>query len=203
MQLQLDDSLRANDDFKENIAIIERRNNLLQAELEELRALLEQTERGRKLAEQELLDVSERVQLLHSQVREDYMLLYNNYFTLYNPIFYFLLLEHQPDKPEEEAGGRHVPASVRGGGGCAGVQECWGKGEEGHYWCCHDGRGAKEGAGHQRSSGAHEEEHGADHQRPAAPSGWGWADRHEGGQEAGPEAGGQGEFLIISIKNNE
>ncbi|XP_041092606.1 myosin-7-like [Polyodon spathula] len=66
-QLQLDDSLRANDDLKENIAIVERRNNLLQAELEELRAVLEQTDRGRKLAEQELLDISERVQLLHSQ----------------------------------------------------------------------------------------------------------------------------------------
>uniref|UniRef100_A0A7N8XJ06 Myosin-7-like n=1 Tax=Mastacembelus armatus TaxID=205130 RepID=A0A7N8XJ06_9TELE len=66
-QLQLDDSLRASDDLKENIAIVERRNNLLQAELEELRAALEQTDRSRKLAEQELLDVSERVQLLHSQ----------------------------------------------------------------------------------------------------------------------------------------
>ncbi|KAJ8413253.1 hypothetical protein AAFF_G00092490 [Aldrovandia affinis] len=66
-QLQLDDSLRANDDLKENAAIIERRNNLLQAELDELRSLVEQTERARKLAEQELLDVSERVQLLHSQ----------------------------------------------------------------------------------------------------------------------------------------
>ncbi|KAF7708892.1 hypothetical protein HF521_017949, partial [Silurus meridionalis] len=66
-QLQLDDALRANDEFKENIAIVERRNNLQQAELDELRALVEQTERCRKLAEQELLDVSERVQLLHSQ----------------------------------------------------------------------------------------------------------------------------------------
>uniref|UniRef100_A0A8P4KMZ5 Myosin-6 n=1 Tax=Dicentrarchus labrax TaxID=13489 RepID=A0A8P4KMZ5_DICLA len=66
-QLQLDDTLRANDDLKENIAIVERRNNLLQAELDELRSVVEQTERGRKLAEQELLDVSERVQLLHSQ----------------------------------------------------------------------------------------------------------------------------------------
>uniref|UniRef100_A0AAR2JSS0 Myosin heavy chain 7 n=1 Tax=Pygocentrus nattereri TaxID=42514 RepID=A0AAR2JSS0_PYGNA len=66
-QLHLDDALRANDDLKENIAIVERRNNLLQAELDELRSTLEQTERVRKLAEQELLDVSERVQLLHSQ----------------------------------------------------------------------------------------------------------------------------------------
>ncbi|XP_068197315.1 myosin-7 [Antennarius striatus] len=66
-QIQLDDCVRGNADLKENIAIVERRNNLLQAELEELRSALEQTERGRKLAEQELLDVSERVQLLHSQ----------------------------------------------------------------------------------------------------------------------------------------
>uniref|UniRef100_A0A672M0B8 Myosin-7-like n=1 Tax=Sinocyclocheilus grahami TaxID=75366 RepID=A0A672M0B8_SINGR len=67
IQIQLDDTLRSNDDLKENIAIVERRNNLLQAELDELRSLVEQTERGRKLAEQELLDISERVQLLHSQ----------------------------------------------------------------------------------------------------------------------------------------
>ncbi|XP_078501043.1 myosin-6 [Lissotriton helveticus] len=66
-QLQLDDVVRANDDLKENIAIVERRNNLLQAELEELRAVVEQTERARKLAEQELIETSERVQLLHSQ----------------------------------------------------------------------------------------------------------------------------------------
>ncbi|XP_043990731.1 myosin-6 [Gambusia affinis] len=66
-QIQLDESVRTNDDLKENMAIVERRNNLLQAELEELRGALEQTERSRKLAEQELLDVSERVQLLHSQ----------------------------------------------------------------------------------------------------------------------------------------
>ena len=48
---------------------MERRANLLQAEVEELRATLEQTERARKLAEQELLDSNERVQLLHTQVR--------------------------------------------------------------------------------------------------------------------------------------
>uniref|UniRef100_A0A674BPA0 Myosin heavy chain 6 n=1 Tax=Salmo trutta TaxID=8032 RepID=A0A674BPA0_SALTR len=56
-QLQLDDALRGGDDLKENIAIVERRNNLMQAELDELRSLVEQTERGRKLAEQELMDV--------------------------------------------------------------------------------------------------------------------------------------------------
>ncbi|XP_075425192.1 myosin-7 [Ascaphus truei] len=65
--IQLDDAVRANEDLKENIAIVERRNMLLLAELEELRALVEQTERARKLAEQELIETSERVQLLHSQ----------------------------------------------------------------------------------------------------------------------------------------
>lgn len=49
--------------------MVERRANLMQAEVEELRASLEQTERSRKMAEQELLDASERVQLLHTQVR--------------------------------------------------------------------------------------------------------------------------------------
>uniref|UniRef100_A0A8C5N8M9 Myosin-6-like n=1 Tax=Gouania willdenowi TaxID=441366 RepID=A0A8C5N8M9_GOUWI len=66
-QLQLDDTQHANDDLRENIALLERRNNLIQAELEELRAGLEQTDRSRKLAEQELTDASERTQLLHAQ----------------------------------------------------------------------------------------------------------------------------------------
>ena len=38
--------------------MVERRANLLQAEIEELRATLEQTERSRKIAEQELLDAT-------------------------------------------------------------------------------------------------------------------------------------------------
>ncbi|XP_058673298.1 myosin-3-like [Ammospiza caudacuta] len=66
-QLHLDDAVRAQDDLKEQVAMVERRANLLQAEVEELRAALEQTERSRKLAEQELLDAAERAQLLHSQ----------------------------------------------------------------------------------------------------------------------------------------
>ncbi|XP_043570360.1 myosin-1B [Chiloscyllium plagiosum] len=66
-QLQIDETLRSNEDLKEQLAMSERRNNLQQAEIEELRAALEQTERARKLAEQELIDASERVQLLHTQ----------------------------------------------------------------------------------------------------------------------------------------
>ncbi|XP_057894808.1 myosin-1B-like isoform X6 [Melospiza georgiana] len=66
-QIHLDDALRTQEDLKEQVAMVERRANLLQAEVEELRAALEQTERSRKLTEQELLDASERVQLLHTQ----------------------------------------------------------------------------------------------------------------------------------------
>lgn len=67
-QLHLDDALRGQEDMKEQVAMVERRNTLMLAEIEELRAALEQTERGRKVAEQELVDATERVGLLHSQV---------------------------------------------------------------------------------------------------------------------------------------
>ncbi|KAM6111284.1 myosin-1B isoform 2-T2 [Pterocles gutturalis] len=66
-QIHLDDALRTQEDLKEQVAMVERRANLLQAEVEELRAALEQTERCRKVAEQELMDTNERVQLLHTQ----------------------------------------------------------------------------------------------------------------------------------------
>uniref|UniRef100_A0A8C3KMB0 Myosin heavy chain n=1 Tax=Calidris pygmaea TaxID=425635 RepID=A0A8C3KMB0_9CHAR len=66
-QLHLDYALRTQEDLKEQVAMVEHRANLLQAEVEELRAALEQTERSRKVAEQELLDATERVQLLHTQ----------------------------------------------------------------------------------------------------------------------------------------
>lgn len=67
-QLHLDDAVRASEDMKEQAAMVERRNGLMVAEIEELRVALEQTERGRKVAETELVDASERVGLLHSQV---------------------------------------------------------------------------------------------------------------------------------------
>ncbi|KAK5912530.1 hypothetical protein CesoFtcFv8_002391 [Champsocephalus esox] len=65
--LHLDEALRGEADMKEQVAMVERRNNLMIAEIEELRAALEQTERCRKVAEQELVDASERVGLLHVQ----------------------------------------------------------------------------------------------------------------------------------------
>ena len=67
-QLHLDDAVRGQDDLKEQAAMVERRNGLMVSEIEELRVALEQTERGRKVAEQELVDASERAGLLHSQV---------------------------------------------------------------------------------------------------------------------------------------
>jgi myosin protein heavy chain len=54
--------------MKEQVSMVERRNNLMMAEIEELK----QTERGRKVAEQELVDAIERVGLLHSQVHIKY-----------------------------------------------------------------------------------------------------------------------------------
>lgn len=66
--LHLDEALRSQEDMKEQVAIMERRTCLLLAEVEELRAALEQSDRSRKLAEQELVDACERVGLLNSQV---------------------------------------------------------------------------------------------------------------------------------------
>lgn len=66
--LHLDEALRSQEEQKEQVAVMERRTCLMQAEVEELRAALEQSERSRKLAEQELVDACERGALLHSQV---------------------------------------------------------------------------------------------------------------------------------------
>ncbi|XP_075893331.1 myosin heavy chain, fast skeletal muscle-like [Nelusetta ayraudi] len=66
-QLHLDEAVRGQEEMREQVAMVERRNNLMLAEIEELRAALEQTERSRKVAEQELVDASERVGLLNSQ----------------------------------------------------------------------------------------------------------------------------------------
>ncbi|XP_034545062.1 myosin heavy chain, fast skeletal muscle-like [Notolabrus celidotus] len=66
-QLHLDEAIRGQEEMREQVAMVERRNNLMLAEIEELRAALEQTDRSRKIAEQELVDASERVGLLHSQ----------------------------------------------------------------------------------------------------------------------------------------
>ena len=96
--------------MKEQAAMVERRNGLMVAEIEELRAALEQTERGRKVAEQELVDASERVGLLHSQVENK-----NGCFNLYiketipafqqniTEVVSFSTLEHKSAEHQEEA----------------------------------------------------------------------------------------------------
>ncbi|XP_048102750.1 myosin-3-like isoform X2 [Alosa alosa] len=66
-QVHLDDALHGQEDLKEQLAIVERRNALMTTEIEEMRAALEQSDRCRKMAEQELVDVSEKMQFLHTQ----------------------------------------------------------------------------------------------------------------------------------------
>lgn len=63
-----DEEQRLAAELREQAQALERRAALLAAELEELRAALEQGERSRRLAEQELLEATERLNLLHSQV---------------------------------------------------------------------------------------------------------------------------------------
>ena len=67
LQEAVDVSHRASEDLTEQVAMIERRANLLCGELVEAKGALEQTERGRKLAESELLEANERGGLLHTQ----------------------------------------------------------------------------------------------------------------------------------------
>merc|ERR1712053_71492 len=61
------DAERRSEDVVEQMAVIERRSNLLAGEIEELRNGVEQAERGRKLAETELNESAERSNLLHTQ----------------------------------------------------------------------------------------------------------------------------------------
>merc|ERR1739848_707514 len=64
---KFDDAERRSEDVVEQMAVIERRSNLLGGEIEELRNAVEQAERGRKLAETEFNESNERSNLLHTQ----------------------------------------------------------------------------------------------------------------------------------------
>merc|ERR1739848_84234 len=66
-EAKYDDAERRSEDVIEQMAVIERRSNLLTGEIEELRNAVEQAERGRKLAETELNESNERSNLLHTQ----------------------------------------------------------------------------------------------------------------------------------------
>uniref|UniRef100_A0A4W4FDA0 Myosin, heavy chain 7B, cardiac muscle, beta a n=1 Tax=Electrophorus electricus TaxID=8005 RepID=A0A4W4FDA0_ELEEL len=67
LQMELDETIHRSEELKEQVAVTDRRNTLLSAEVEDLRGQAEQTDRARKLAEHELLETVERVNLLHSQ----------------------------------------------------------------------------------------------------------------------------------------
>ncbi|XP_075995947.1 myosin-7-like [Genypterus blacodes] len=66
-QLELEDQIQLTNQLKEQIALTERRCSLMAAEEEELRGILEQTDYARKMAEHELVEVAERVNLLSTQ----------------------------------------------------------------------------------------------------------------------------------------
>lgn len=68
-QLDLDEKLYLLGQLREQLVLLERRCSLLTAEEEELRGILEQTDRSRKVAEHELVEVAEAVNLLSAQVR--------------------------------------------------------------------------------------------------------------------------------------
>lgn len=67
-QVELEDKVQLTNQLREQIVLLERRCSLMTAEEEELREILEQTDRARKMAEHELVEVAERVNLLTTQV---------------------------------------------------------------------------------------------------------------------------------------
>ncbi|XP_065142127.1 myosin-1 isoform X2 [Paramisgurnus dabryanus] len=67
LQVELDETTHQCEELKEQVVVTDRRNVLLTSEVEELRRVVEQTDRIRKVAEHELLESSERVSLLHTQ----------------------------------------------------------------------------------------------------------------------------------------
>ncbi|XP_037833103.1 myosin-7B isoform X2 [Kryptolebias marmoratus] len=66
-QVELEDRVQLTNQLQEQVVLLERRCSLMTAEEEELRGILEQTDRARKMAENELMEVSERANLLTTQ----------------------------------------------------------------------------------------------------------------------------------------
>ncbi len=67
--MELEDKVQLTNQLQEQIVLLERRCSLMTAEEDELRGVLEQTDRARKIAEHELVEVAERVNLLTVQVQ--------------------------------------------------------------------------------------------------------------------------------------
>lgn len=74
-QVDLEDKVHVNSQLREQIVLLERRCSLMTAEEEELRGILEQTDRARKTAEHELVEAAERVNMLSTQVQTQSSLL--------------------------------------------------------------------------------------------------------------------------------
>ncbi|MEQ2214526.1 hypothetical protein XENOCAPTIV_010817, partial [Xenoophorus captivus] len=68
-QVELENKVQLANQLQEQIVLLERRCLLITAEEAELRGILEQRDRAQKMAENELLEASERVNLLAAQVR--------------------------------------------------------------------------------------------------------------------------------------
>lgn len=118
-QLELDEKLYVLSQLKEQMVMLERRCSLLTAEEEELRGVLEQTDRSRKVAEHELVEVAETVNLLTKQVQaQTPCVLTKPCAGLQHLHWPFpdcsLASEHRFGQPEEETGSRSV-CSQRGG----------------------------------------------------------------------------------------
>merc|ERR1712002_1133869 len=64
---QSDEDLRIHEELREQYSVQERKLTILSAEFEETRAALESNERARKMAEAEVLDVTDRLNGLTSQ----------------------------------------------------------------------------------------------------------------------------------------
>ena len=63
----MDDSQRSSEELREQCAVSERRVGLMTSEIDELRVGLEQAERCRKQAENDLMEANERANMLHTQ----------------------------------------------------------------------------------------------------------------------------------------
>lgn len=68
-QVELEDKVQVTNQLREQIVLLDRRCSLLTAEEVEMRNILEQTDRSRKMAEHELVELTEKFNLLTMQVR--------------------------------------------------------------------------------------------------------------------------------------
>uniref|UniRef100_G3N4U4 Myosin, heavy chain 7B, cardiac muscle, beta a n=1 Tax=Gasterosteus aculeatus TaxID=69293 RepID=G3N4U4_GASAC len=66
-KVDLEDKVQSANQLREQTVLLERRCSLMAAEGEELRGVLEQTAHGRKMAEHEVVEVTERLHLLSTQ----------------------------------------------------------------------------------------------------------------------------------------